>query len=78
MTLDSILAPTVGNPASASIAFSDSTGQPMLVCGNTAAMVSETRYHPHFRVVGDRSVHYGPFDCRPAAASAATPTVGCC
>jgi SAM-dependent methyltransferase len=56
-----------------------STGQPMLVCGNTAAMLSETRYRSHFRVLGDRSVHYGPFDCKPAAATAgATPTVGCC
>lgn len=56
-------------------------GQPMLVCGNTAAMVGETRYRPHFRVVGDRSVHYGPFDCTPspgAASNAATTTSGAC
>ncbi|MDT8389938.1 MAG: methyltransferase domain-containing protein [Lentisphaeria bacterium] len=43
------------------------TGKPMLVCGNTAAMLQETRYAPHFTVHGDRSVHYGPFDCGPAA-----------
>jgi SAM-dependent methyltransferase len=43
------------------------TGRPMLVCGNTASMLSETRYSPHFRVSGDRSVHYGPFQCGPAA-----------
>jgi SAM-dependent methyltransferase len=43
------------------------TGKPMLVCGNTAAMVQETRYGKHFRVDGDRSVHFGPFDCSPAA-----------
>lgn len=42
------------------------TGKPMLVCGNTASMLSETRYAPHFRVIGDRSVHFGPFDCAPA------------
>ena len=42
------------------------TGKPMLVCGNTAAMLSETRFAPHFQVVGDRSVHYGLFDCKPA------------
>ncbi|NOY06012.1 MAG: methyltransferase domain-containing protein, partial [Chlorobi bacterium] len=36
------------------------TGRPVLVCGNTAAMLSETRFAPHFRVTGDRSVHYGP------------------
>ncbi len=42
-------------------------GKPMLVCGNTAAMLQETRYAKHFDVMGDRSVHYGPFDCKPAA-----------
>jgi SAM-dependent methyltransferase len=41
-------------------------GRPMLVCGNTAAMVGETRYGRHFTIHGDRSVHYGPFDCGPA------------
>ncbi|MFO0579551.1 MAG: methyltransferase domain-containing protein [Polyangia bacterium] len=56
------------------------TGQPMLVCGNTAAMVQKTRYARHFRVVGDRSVHYGPFDCAPvpAGAAGAAPTGACC
>jgi SAM-dependent methyltransferase len=43
------------------------TGQPRPVCGNTAAMLAETRYRPHFRVDGDRSVHYGRFECAPAA-----------
>jgi SAM-dependent methyltransferase len=38
-------------------------GQPMLVCGNTAAMVSETRFGRVFKVTGDHSVHYGAFDC---------------
>jgi SAM-dependent methyltransferase len=38
-------------------------GKPMLVCGNTAAMLGETRYAEHFDITGDRSVHYGPFDC---------------
>ena len=42
------------------------TGKPMLVCGNTASMLSETRFAEHFKVSGDRSVHYGPFDCAPA------------
>lgn len=39
------------------------TGQPMLVCGNTAAMLSQTRYAPYFRIIGDTSTHYGLFDC---------------
>jgi SAM-dependent methyltransferase len=45
------------------------TGKPMLVCGNTAAMVRETRFGRHFGVTGDRSVHFGPFPCSPAPAS---------
>ncbi len=37
--------------------------KPMLVCGNSGAMVEETRFGRHFVVTGDKSVHYGPFDC---------------
>jgi len=47
------------------------TGKPMLVCGNSAAMVQETRFGRHFTVTGDRSVHFGAFPCGPAPASAA-------
>ena len=39
------------------------TGKPMLVCGNTAAMLTETRFARHFEVFGDRRVHFGAFDC---------------
>ena len=48
------------------------TGRPMLVCGNTAAMVGDTRYAPHFRVLGDTSQHFGLFDCGPAPAATAS------
>jgi SAM-dependent methyltransferase len=37
------------------------TNKPMLVCGNTASMISKTRYGKAFKVKGDRSVHYGAF-----------------
>jgi arsenite methyltransferase len=40
-------------------------GMPFLVCGNTAAMLSKTRYAPYFRIVGDTSQHFGLFDCGP-------------
>ncbi len=33
------------------------------VCGNTASMLSETRYSEAFLVSGDRRRHYGAFDC---------------
>jgi len=57
------------------------TGRPLLVCGNTAEMLTATRYAPHFRVDGDRSVHHGLFDCAPgtlAAAGRDGATTGCC
>ncbi len=57
------------------------TGRPLLVCGNTAEMLTATRYAPHFRVDGDRSVHHGLFDCSPgtlAAAGRDGATTGCC
>jgi SAM-dependent methyltransferase len=53
-------------------------GKPMLVCGNTADMLSRTRYAKHFRVTGDKSVHYGLFDCGPGPAPGAAPKAGCC
>ena len=46
------------------------TGKPMLVCGNTASMIEETRFGKYFSVIGDRSTHFGPFDCKPAASPA--------
>lgn len=44
------------------------TDQPAAVCGNTASMLSETRFGAHFRIIGDRSAHHGPFDCGPVVA----------
>lgn len=46
------------------------TGKPMLVCGNTASMLEETRLKSHFTVIGNRNVHYGAFDCAPCAVKA--------
>ncbi len=54
------------------------TDRPLLVCGNTADMLSATRYAPHFEVRGEKRVHYGLFDCGPAPAAAVTTTGGCC
>ena len=42
--------------------------RPMLVCGNTAAMLQETRYGRWFEVLGDRRVHHGLFPCGPGLA----------
>jgi len=37
------------------------TGKPLPVCGNTASMLTKTRYATAFKVAGDRAVHYGVF-----------------
>lgn len=54
------------------------TGRPMLVCGNTADMMSRTWYAPHFEVQGDKTRHFGLFDCAPAPSVAAAPGGACC
>ena len=54
------------------------TNKPMLVCGNTASMLLNTRYGKAFRVAGDRSVHFGPFDCAPAGSCAEAAPGACC
>ncbi|OIO69695.1 MAG: methyltransferase type 11 [Zetaproteobacteria bacterium CG_4_9_14_3_um_filter_49_83] len=54
------------------------TGKPMLVCGNSAAMLQETRFGPHFTVTGDRSTHFGAFDCTAAPAAKAESGGSCC
>lgn len=57
------------------------TGRPMLVCGNTAAMVGNSWLAPHFDVVGDTSTHFGLFDCSsPVAPTASDGAAGgaCC
>ncbi len=41
------------------------TGMPVPVCGNTANMLSQTRFKDHFRIDGDFSTHYGVFECGP-------------
>ncbi len=56
------------------------TGKPHLVCGNTAAMLSESRLAAHFRVEGSKDVHFGLFNCAPEAnpANEENAPGGCC
>lgn len=55
------------------------TGRPVPVCSNTAAMLSETRYAPHFKIIGDSSTHFGLFDCGTGrGAMNCAPTGDCC
>jgi len=55
------------------------TGKPMLVCGNTASMLLNTRYKKAFKVIGDRSVHYGKFNgCGDSCNQEVSEVSSCC
>lgn len=55
------------------------THKPMLVCGNTASMLANTRFGTHFRIDGDRSRHFGLFDCSREVSQKTIQTLsGCC
>ena len=56
------------------------TGRPAPVCGNTADMLSLTRYAPHFRVDGDEARHHGLFggSSRTGSLVASDSSSSCC
>ncbi len=54
------------------------SGRPMLVCGNTADMLSRTRYAPHMRVEGDKRTHHGLFGCGPSPEPSSGSAGGSC
>ncbi|MFN0246666.1 MAG: methyltransferase domain-containing protein [Kofleriaceae bacterium] len=45
-------------------------GRPERVCGNTAAMLADTRFARWFDVTGNRTQHFGLFACGPTMAAA--------
>lgn len=51
--------------------------KPMLVCGNTAAMISESRYAKHFKIVGNKERHFGLFPCG-SSVEVSQSTGSCC
>lgn len=53
------------------------TGRPLRVCGNTADMLMASRYSEHFQILGDKSTHFGLFDCVPASQTE-TANGACC
>ena len=54
------------------------TNQPMLVCGNTASMIQNTRFSKHFDILGDRSQHFGVFDCKDSSSPINESARGAC
>lgn len=55
-------------------------GKGVPVCGNTAAMLEQTRYAEYFRITGDMKTHFGLFDCGPlnAVATGQDENIGAC
>ena len=49
------------------------TGIPVPICGNTYKMLSESRFGDHFKLTGDFTTHFGPFDCSVAPAQEGIP-----
>jgi len=54
------------------------TGRPLRVCGNTADMLTASRYAEHFQVVGEKSRHFGLFDCTSVSQGDPAETSGLC
>jgi arsenite methyltransferase len=54
------------------------TGRPLRVCGNSADMLGATRYARHVRLDGDKSVHFGLFDCTGAPVTPCEGAAPCC
>ncbi|MCJ8331999.1 MAG: methyltransferase domain-containing protein [Lentisphaeria bacterium] len=54
------------------------TGRPMLVCGNTFDMLNKTRFSELFDFSGDKSVHYGLFDCSDDLSTNTDDSGACC
>lgn len=54
------------------------TARPLRVCGNTADMLVASRYAEHFRILGDKSHHFGLFDCTPGPQGESVAAGGSC
>lgn len=53
--------------------------KPVPVCGNTADMLSITRYSPYFLLMGNKTTHYGLFPCvETKQQSTMVSVAGCC
>jgi len=55
------------------------TDKPLRVCGNSSDMLSSSRYSQHFDIIGDKSTHFGLFDCAPPNSNTSTDSgLACC
>jgi arsenite methyltransferase len=54
------------------------TGRPLRVCGNSFDMLAQSRYARHFAVWGDKTKHFGLFDCTPGSQGESVAAGGNC
>jgi hypothetical protein len=54
------------------------TGRPLRVCGNSFDMLGSSRYAEHFELLGDKSTHFGLFDCAPPNTSLSVESGSAC
>lgn len=54
------------------------TSHPLPICGNTADMLAQSRFAKHFKIVGDKSRHFGLFDCKPPVTREDESLDSCC
>lgn len=52
--------------------------RPARVCGNSAAMIEETRFAKHFEILGTREEHFGLFPCMTPEPGQEPAAGGCC
>ncbi|MBT3812121.1 MAG: methyltransferase domain-containing protein [Gammaproteobacteria bacterium] len=54
------------------------TGKPLRVCGNTFEMLTLGRYAMHFELIGNKSQHFGLFNCAPPNTSISLESEAAC
>lgn len=54
------------------------TAKPLRICGNTYDMLAASRYAAHFDFIGDKSIHFGLFDCTPPNTLGALASAAAC
>jgi len=54
------------------------TGRPLRVCGNSSDMLTNSRYAAHFSLWGNKTTHFGLFDCTPGPQGESVAAGGSC
>jgi SAM-dependent methyltransferase len=52
--------------------------RPVLVCGNTADMILKSRFAKYFKIEGEKTKHFGLFDCSEGTVKKSSAELDCC